>query len=1043
MRPNAPLRKSSRFAFDAATAALQSATSTFTAAKASWDNLVNTRANVSGVLPYASSTKKAALDAAVATEVTGAAADAQAQVAVIEQANRQYVESNALAEGVDGAVNKTNLITNPNADENADGWSGGFGRLSSEQYTQGDGTSGGGYFDKNGASSYTAEQTISNLERGKYLLTITGRAQSGITDYYVKATNSFGESQTQALAVVGNQGGVFGRGFNDASVVFEQTLTGDATIGITASSDGNFWLSFDRVRLVKIGEAESELPTYTIVEGKMNAEVAQAQTDAETAFSSESTKANYDALLEAIDAAQASKNAYAYMTAAITKIDAALAAATTATESTDAYDAIKAAYTAGSIADAEIMTQVAAAYDAVIPVIKSQTAAQADFTLAIQNQSFEYGNTTGWETVASVDTGARSTSNDTYATTGSDGYYLFNTWSKGTPISQTIEDLPNGQYTMTVSVASSGATIYLLAQGEHDSYVETYETTNAEEAQYSSDTFQDASVTFLVKNGTATIGAVGGAGGEAGVHKDYVEDGYWWYKADNFRLVKNRDLTSEEEFVAATDEDYAFLNGTLEKYTLGFDAGDFAPYNNFALVQAIAAAKAIDQTAVNSKESVQAAAEAITSAGGIANETEVNAIYDGTFAAATNDGAPAGWSTTHSAGLGGAYHARAFVLTSGMSNYENLAAFGQGDGTRSAFYIRFDGTNSAQGTWYNYGGTNGYTMPLKANTKYKVTLQAGAWGDYANKNLSVTVKDASGTSVLSENITTTKKTSNGQGVDDGSFIFTTNEAGDYTFSLWNGNGANNYAAIVSNIILVKATAADLKEALLAEITTANAVDVTTNVGDGVFQKPTSAATALTTAISDALAVYDNADATIDQVIAATESVKIAVETYNNVELNAPDESTRYNILVATDDHAKKGNAIIVLPGKTVANNPTGYALNANYAPNANLASQNFTFTKVDGNNYTISLKLGEDWVYLTNGAKNGSAADWKASQIQATTELLRRKVLSTSTILRQTALLLVSQLVTSTLSLEMLISACLLPRIPLSPSTPPLLAGVL
>ena len=259
---------------DAATAAIQEATATFTAAKASWDNLANARTSASGELPYANAAKKEALDAAVAAEVTGSAADADAQVAVIEQANRQYVESNGLAEGVDGAVNKTSLITNPNADENADDWTGGFDRLVSEQYTQGDGTLGGGYFDKNGSSSYTAEQTIKNLAPGKYLVTVTARAQSGVTNYKVKAVNSRNEEFTAAIPVVGNQGGVFGRGFNDASVVLEQNFTGNATIGITASNSSNFWLSFDRFRLVRIADSDVTLATeenYAALTNAINA----------------------------------------------------------------------------------------------------------------------------------------------------------------------------------------------------------------------------------------------------------------------------------------------------------------------------------------------------------------------------------------------------------------------------------------------------------------------------------------------------------------------------------------------------------------------------------------------------------------------------------------------------------------------------------------------------------------------------------------------------------------------------------------------------
>ena len=280
-----------------------------------------------------------------------------------------------------------------------------------------------------------------------------------------------------------------------------------------------------------------------------------------------------------------------------------------------------------------------------------------------------------------------------------------------------------------------------------------------------------------------------------------------WLSFQKVKYTKVRDLTPEEAFVPATTEDYEALNEAIAAHTIGFEAGEYAPYNNVAAVAAVAAAKAIDQDAENAQEDVQAATAAITGAIWTENAEELNAVYDGTFAAATNDGAPAGWTMSDNT-LGGSYHARAFALTSGMTNYDNLEAFGQGDGTRSAFYIRFDGTNSSQGSWYNYGKTDGYKMPLKASTKYYITSQAGAWGDYANKNLSVTIKDASSTNVVATTLKTTKKTSSGQGVDELTYVFETNEAGDYTLSFWNQNGSN-YAAIVSNIELKKATPATM------------------------------------------------------------------------------------------------------------------------------------------------------------------------------------------------------------------------------------------
>lgn len=283
------------------------------------------------------------------------------------------------------------------------------------------------------------------------------------------------------------------------------------------------------------------------------------------------------------------------------------------------------------------------------------------------------------------------------------------------------------------------------------------------------------------------------------------------YSGANFNWISWKNLTVTYLCNTPADAtDYTALANAIsaaEAKTIGFEAGEYAPYNNIAALEALAAAKAIDPEAVNSQSSVQTATATLTGATWTENAEELNAIYDGTFAAATNDGAPTGWQMSNNT-LGGSYHARAFVLTSGMTNYDNLEAFGQGDDTRSAFYIRFDGTNSDQGSWYNYGKTDGYKMPLKASTKYYITLQAGAWGDYANKDLSVTIKDASSTNVVATTLKTTKKTSSGQGVDELTYVFETNEAGDYTLSFWNQN-VSNYAAIVSNIELKKATPATM------------------------------------------------------------------------------------------------------------------------------------------------------------------------------------------------------------------------------------------
>lgn len=151
----------------------------------------------------------------------------------------------------------------------------------------------------------------------------------------------------------------------------------------------------------------------------------------------------------------------------------------------------------------------------------------------IKNAGFETGTTDGWSTIGSIDTGARSTTDKTYKTEGSQGNWLFNTWDKGTPCTQTITKLPAGKYELSAKVASDGATIYMINGTNSDdyAYVETTETDQTKGKTLSKE--------FLLSSETSDykIGVVGGAaGGAAGEHKQYVAEGGWWYKADNFQL---------------------------------------------------------------------------------------------------------------------------------------------------------------------------------------------------------------------------------------------------------------------------------------------------------------------------------------------------------------------------------------------------------------------------------------------------------------------------------------------------------------------------
>ena len=256
---------------DAATAALNNAVSAFTAAKNSYDAFVAAKAvTYSADFPYASSTKFAAIASAQAAADATSAADADAKTAAIVSAYRKYVESNALAEGVTGAT----VIAVPDANMEVvyDGEAHTFGAwtvigqtngniqlLNGESFTDGDGKNDYKYADIYKNDNNAGIQQAINLEPGKYLLTVTARAATtGGAAFRV-----FAGSKTADITRIGNTGGTFGRGWNDASVEFTVTEKADVNIGVQSGNGKDLWWSATRFRLVKIGELASATMTIT------------------------------------------------------------------------------------------------------------------------------------------------------------------------------------------------------------------------------------------------------------------------------------------------------------------------------------------------------------------------------------------------------------------------------------------------------------------------------------------------------------------------------------------------------------------------------------------------------------------------------------------------------------------------------------------------------------------------------------------------------------------------------------------------------------
>lgn len=209
---------------------------------------------------YATEAKIAAVNA-IAAKTPATADEADALLADYIKAVRVLAESNALAEGVEGATNYTESIKNANA-EALDGWTTALGEINkgkieiknAEPYTDAAGNSTHSYFDGGSWGDKAWDVTFSQkvtLPKGKYLLTATSRASVDLTSFTLFA----GEARAD-MQHVGNAGELFDRGWNDCSVEFE-VAEDDATVnlGVQGVADKQYqWMSFTRFRLVKVGE---------------------------------------------------------------------------------------------------------------------------------------------------------------------------------------------------------------------------------------------------------------------------------------------------------------------------------------------------------------------------------------------------------------------------------------------------------------------------------------------------------------------------------------------------------------------------------------------------------------------------------------------------------------------------------------------------------------------------------------------------------------------------------------------------------------------
>ena len=280
IKTNATVAEQTADAYKAAIAALESATKVFTDAKAAYEALADANALIVD-LPYASAEKKPEAKTANTAE---AAATAAAEVMT---ALRAYYESNALAEGLEGAEVLAEAIVNPAAEDEVNGWTTTLGEGSGgsiiirdgEPWTDAAGNTAHKYFDGGDWGSQAWDVTFSQnitLEAGKYLLSAISRASGDVAQYLFAGTDSV------KTAVIGATGGIFDRGWNIHNVEFEVKEAGNVEIGVRGVTEKQYnWMSFSDFRLVQLEKQAIEVTKYTITvaeteNGTVEADKAEA-----------------------------------------------------------------------------------------------------------------------------------------------------------------------------------------------------------------------------------------------------------------------------------------------------------------------------------------------------------------------------------------------------------------------------------------------------------------------------------------------------------------------------------------------------------------------------------------------------------------------------------------------------------------------------------------------------------------------------------------------------------------------------------------------
>ena len=864
-----------------------------------------------------------------------------------------YVEAKARITGQTN-VNLTDLIVNAGFETGTmEGWTsvdGGaqannrnFGMMSGDHFVE---------RWRNGAALESGSLTHDAVCLPKGIYTITAEAQNieqynnnvGGTGYFLCANEErveIGASGTYSTSVMLEEG-------EELTIKF-----------LLENCTGN-WICCDNVTLTFVGE---DFPAYTLVTGKMNAKVDAEQTAADNAFQANQTIENYNALTAAIQAAQASVDAY--------------------TAAGEAIEAAKELLANHNFASADAIQTFAAAISAVEPTYNDNTMTTAE----AQGVNGSLGTrVTGWH--AGANGAAAMYLSDGFGLNAFDAALYINTWSNEgewdgsnfkVPFYEYFADngsiLPENTWTGTLTGLENGlysvsVWVRVRTQNEETAVADLH------------------GISMNVNNGTAVDVTEGDQVGTSrfqlkeytaeGLVKDGVlklnvniaaDNNIHWLSFKNVKYEKVRDLTPDEEAVVPTA--IALYNGeeavtgaiVLNETTMSVTLTP--KYEPTEATEGVVWSTSDENVATVVDGVVTAVlpgTATITASSTLDSNVKAEATIVVTFPESTvpaqvvkNEGA-----TRIIATMG------ENLIKNGSFEYPTNPYYGWTYGTGSTTAItseKFDiiTEGAADGNQYLKAKTNeGGAAAGSLNTSWQIEPGKTYVFGY---NIKAT-GESTGNQYIGTSLNTTKGQEN-SGMKFAGPAYNANEwtsveyvfeSGEYTWLVFNARWlANNIS---------------FDNFYLAEVTTTTEGNVqyaldaipAANIGDGVFQIPQTA--------------IDAANA-LEQGVATVADVEAAYNALTTV--NAPADGQLFNVILTYGGWTYDQKAMTYMAGDR--SDMGGYNIKYNAPANQNLA-QAFTFTKVDGNNYKMSQIDADGNVrYMTTGVPYGG----NTSQIRTST----------------------------------------------------------